>query len=376
MAVIKWVGAIVALVVVSVIVVGAAMYFRLIPIPGPILALLVGAKPPEYSARYYPPDTLAYAWVTLAPGGGQLEDMQEIWQRFNEYPAFRDLVDELQEEFEADTGIDFEEDVLPLAGPEISAGLLDFRSGIDEPIIVGMIAVRDQDAADDFLGKWLEYMEDSEGADFDTGSYLGIDIVIEEDGGQAYVLTKNWLVFATGESALELEPILITKSGLNWGNDQSERTQATPTEARWPGHTGQPHHRRFPDFRRTVGSAGASDPQACEHPSSGRRPAPSARPDLRQWHILRAAHRLPVEGAGRHGHLLRLHRSFALPGMGGRRGVPGTMASGAGTLRRIARSGLELAEPGRGADQSAPGRGKKPGPIPPTGVRAGSSAAC
>ena len=27
---------------------------------------------------------------------------------------------------------------------------------------------------------------------------------------------------------------------------------------------------------------------------------------------------------GRHGHLLRLHRSFALPGMGGRRGIPGS----------------------------------------------------
>ena len=171
---------------------------------GPIVALLVGAKPPEYSARYYPPDTLAYAWLTLVPGQGQFEDVQDIWGRFNEYPAFRDLVDELQEEFEADTGINFEEDVLPWAGPEISAGLLDFRSDIDEPIIVGMIAVRDQDAADDFLGKWLEYMEDSEGADFDTGSYLGIDIVTEEDNEQAYVLTKDWLLFATGESALEL----------------------------------------------------------------------------------------------------------------------------------------------------------------------------
>ena len=40
------------------------------------------------------------------------------------------------------------------------------------------------------------------------------------------------------------------------------------------------------------------------------------------------------------------------------------MADRAGTLRRIAGLGLELAEHGRGADQSAPGRGKKPGPNP------------
>ena len=163
---------------------------------------------------------------------------------------------------------------------------------------------------------------------------------------------------------------------LKLGNDQSERTQATATQARWPGHTGQPHHRLLSGIRRSVGGAGPADSPTGEYPSSGRRPAPSARPDLRQRHILRAAYRLPVEGVGRHRHLLRLHRSFALPGMGGRRGIPGAMADGTGTLRRIARSGLELAEHGRGTDQSAPGRGEKPGPIPPTEVRAGSSAAC
>ena len=91
---------------------------------------------------------------------------------------------------------------------------------------------------------------------------------------------------------------------LNWGNDQSERTQATATQARWPGHTGQPHHRLLSGIRRAVGGAGPADSPTGEYPSSGRRPAPSARPDLRQRHILRAAYRLPVEGVGRHGHLL------------------------------------------------------------------------
>ena len=57
-------------------------------------------------------------------------------------------------------------------------------------------------------------------------------------------------------------------------------------------------------------------------------------------------------------------------------GVPGAMADGTGTLRRIEGLGLELAEHGRGNDQIASGRGKKPAPIPRTGVRAGSNAAC
>ena len=45
------------------------------------------------------------------------------------------------------------------------------------------------------------------------------------------------------------------------------------------------------------------DPQTCEHPSFRWRPAQSSGPDLCQRHLLRAAHRLPVEGLGRHRHL-------------------------------------------------------------------------
>ena len=30
-----------------------------------------GATPPEHSARYYPPDVVAYVWLTLSPSGNQ-----------------------------------------------------------------------------------------------------------------------------------------------------------------------------------------------------------------------------------------------------------------------------------------------------------------
>ena len=53
-----------------------------------------------------------------------------------------------------------------------------------------------------------------------------------------------------------------------------------------------------------------------------------------------------------------------------------TVAGGSGTLRRVAGSGLELAEHGRRHDQIPPGRGEKPVPTPRTGVRPGSNAAC
>ncbi len=202
MLVIKILAGIAAVVVVVVVAAGLAMYFRLIPIPGPILALLVEAKEPEYSARYYPPDTLAYGWITLIPGEGQVGNMEDIWSRFNEYPGFRDFVDELKVDFLTETGINVEEEVMPWIGPEISAGLIDFDFDQESPTAAITIQVRDEDAAKKFLEKWREYMQDETGAAFDTGSHRGATIWADDSVHQAYGLTSDWLVYATDESVL------------------------------------------------------------------------------------------------------------------------------------------------------------------------------
>ncbi len=212
---VKILGAIAAVFVVAIVVAGVAMYFRLIPIPGPILALLVGAKPPEYSARYYPPDALAYAWVTLVPVDEQLSDMQDIWDRFNEYPAFTEFIKELREDFKNETGIDFEEDVQPWIGPEVGAAIIhidvpggsltslddgdDIADAITAAVTVG---VRDQNAAADFLDKWLQYMSLESDADFASGSYRGFDTWVDEEAYQAYALTGDWLLYATDKKTL------------------------------------------------------------------------------------------------------------------------------------------------------------------------------
>ncbi len=212
---IKTGGAIAAIVIIAVIVVGLAMWRGLIPVPSPLLALLVGAKEPEYSARYYPSDTLAYGWVTLTPGGGQFEEMRDIWDRFNEYPTFTDLIDELRVEFEDDTGIDFETEVMPWIGPEIAAAVIEVKlsdggigfddgveawEGVSAAVTVG---VRDEDAAAEFLSKWLEYMEGETDANFRSGSHGGYDTWVDENALQAYALTRDWLVFATDLETLE-----------------------------------------------------------------------------------------------------------------------------------------------------------------------------
>ena len=197
---IKIIGAIAAVIVIAVIVVGLAMWRGLIPIPGPLLALLVGAKEPEYSARYYPPGTLAYAWVSLTPGDGQFEEMWDIWGRFEDYPAFQDMIEQSKNDFNQESGIDFDTEIMPWIGPEISAALLAIEE--EEPTAVATIGVRDSKTAAAFLAKWREYMAEGSDAAFQAGSHRGVDIWVDDDAFQAYALTDNWLVYATDEKSL------------------------------------------------------------------------------------------------------------------------------------------------------------------------------
>ena len=197
---IKIIGAIAAVIVIAVIVVGLAMWRGLIPIPGPLLALLVGAKEPEYSARYYPPSTLAYAWVSLTPGDGQFEEMRDIWGRFEDYPAFQDIIEQSKNDFNQESGIDFDTEIMPWIGPEISAALLAIEE--EEPTAVATIGVRDSKTAAAFLAKWREYMAEGSDAAFQAGSHRGVDIWVDDDAFQAYALTDNWLVYATDEKSL------------------------------------------------------------------------------------------------------------------------------------------------------------------------------
>ena len=190
-------GAVAAIVVLLI----AGMGIGVVPVPGFIWSPLTGAKSPEHSASYYPSDTLMYAWLTLAPGGGQFDDSREIWNRFNEIPEFETLYDEFQEEFEEDVEYDFE-DLKEWAGPDISAAIV-VDDWDEDPLFALTVGVRNKGAAEDFLDDWLDYMDREEGADFEEDSYEGFDIWVDESEDQAYGFSGDLLVFATTQDFLE-----------------------------------------------------------------------------------------------------------------------------------------------------------------------------
>jgi hypothetical protein len=192
---------IVAGVVAVIVVVVAGVGTGVVPVPGVIWNPLTGAKPPEHSARYYPSDTLAYAWLSLAPSGGQFNDAKNIWDRSNEIPEFETLYDEFKEEFEEDVESDFE-DLKEWAGPDISGAIV-VDDWDDDPLAALTIGVRNKGKAEDFLEDWLDYMDREEGADFESDSYEGFDTWVDEYEEQAYGLSGDLLVFATTQDFLE-----------------------------------------------------------------------------------------------------------------------------------------------------------------------------
>lgn len=183
------------------------LYFGFIP--NPLL------KPPEHSARYYPQDTLAYAWATLYPDGSQRGQMGELWARFNESRAFRNGLEDLYDAFEEETGADLEQDVLPWIGPDFSVGVIELTD--QDATLAATIGVRDRDAAAIFVDQWLDYLEDTNGADFDADTYREVEIWVDDNFGQAYALTQDLLVAVIAPE--EPEDILAEVLDLVAGSD-------------------------------------------------------------------------------------------------------------------------------------------------------------
>ena len=221
--VLKLVGSIIGVLVIAIIAVGALAYFGIIPIPG------LGGSKPENTAQYFPDDVLAYSWMTLNPGGGQRAEMLDIWERFDELDGFHDAVQDLLEELREETDIDFEEDILPWIGPDMSAALLDI--GSFDPSAVAIVGVRDASAAADFMDLLIDYGEE-EGSDFIDDSEGDFDVWLEEDGDGAFALSNKWLVVASDEDSLFDTLDMISGDG---GKSLADNPNFQEAQAALPG---------------------------------------------------------------------------------------------------------------------------------------------
>ena len=175
-------------------------------IPLNMIPLLWQSQPKEHSAAYYPDDTVAYFWMTLNPSDGQRADMLSIWEQFNELEGFEDARMELEERLHDLAGIEVKEDVLPWIGTEISAGIFSADFGdygeLEGIEFVATVDVRDLDAAEIFMRKLRNFVEEETATRFDSDMLGRFEVWIAEDDKQAYALSKELLIVASSEKTL------------------------------------------------------------------------------------------------------------------------------------------------------------------------------
>ena len=191
----RWVLSILGGVALLVLFVLTVAYFS-----GWLSNLVLLTRPAEYSARYYPDDTLLYAWFTFNPGDGQREQMESIWAEFGEHSVFRNWTDDAEDSIRDEYGVDVEDDVLVWIGPEISFAARDIDANREEYEIAMTVDVRDPDTAKEFLTDLLDRQVEEYGADFDRSSTDEFTLWVNDRRGSAsYAISDQLLIVASEE---------------------------------------------------------------------------------------------------------------------------------------------------------------------------------
>ena len=104
-------------------------------------------RPGEATAQYIPSDAALYASIYLRPGADQITKAKGFGDRIQRRD-FEDVRDELLDELEEETSIDFPDDLMPWIGTD--ATLMVLEADLDDTVGVLMAQVGDAEEAEDF----------------------------------------------------------------------------------------------------------------------------------------------------------------------------------------------------------------------------------
>ena len=135
-------------------------------------------RPGEATAQYIPSDAALYLSVNLRPGADQIMKAKGFADRM-EKRDFGDVRDELLDELEEETSIDFPDDLMSWIGTD--ATLVVLEADQDETVWVMMAQVADADEAEDFAETLRSYFEDQLFEEFEEDEDDGLRMWIPED---------------------------------------------------------------------------------------------------------------------------------------------------------------------------------------------------
>ena len=194
---------------------------------------LADARPPEHSARYYPRDTVLYAWATLLPPGGQREHAGEIWDRFQEIPEFLEIREEFEETIRDELGVEID-DLREWIGTDLSAGILGYDVQRDDTRWAATAGVRKRGAALAFLETLTARLEEQRGARYTRGSQEGFTTITSPEGKTSFAVSDDVMMFASARYDLDR---MIRNAGLDSsetleGEQHFQDARATMSEGR------------------------------------------------------------------------------------------------------------------------------------------------
>ena len=127
---------------------------------------------------------------------------RKIHSIFKDTPGFDTRRDDLLDDLENETEIDFMDDVFPWIGKDISFALLDALAE-PRPEWVTLLQTKDRDASLDFLNDLFQYLEDEEDKVFSEQSYRDAIVYTEEDDEVSFGLTDEYVLISSGKNVVE-----------------------------------------------------------------------------------------------------------------------------------------------------------------------------
>jgi hypothetical protein len=172
-----------------------------------------------------------------------LAGFKHLSEIYRDIPEFDDQWDEMLDSFEDQTGMNFDEDIKPWLGGEVAVGLTDLESAIGgsygtQPGVVIVLTSRNNKAADEFLVKFRDYMEEENDYNFseeeyDRVTYYYAEPESEWDRPPVFGRINNYVVITTDQDMMEdtIDAVHGKRDSLAEDKEYSRVLQALPRGA-------------------------------------------------------------------------------------------------------------------------------------------------
>jgi hypothetical protein len=168
---------------------------------------LLGLTQQTQAAKMMPADAGVYVGLSLnlqAQAG-----YQNLKSIYLDNPDTRKVLDDLKASLKAETGIDFDQDVVPWLGSEAAWSIHDLAqmSGPGQPDFVVVVSTRDVKASEAVLDKLRAYRTRTSSQAFEqrqhgTVAYWFQPAKSEQEGGMVQAIVNNFVVLANTEKGL------------------------------------------------------------------------------------------------------------------------------------------------------------------------------